>query len=288
MASTYTLNTGIEKPATGEQSGTWGATVNTNSDILDRALNGVGTVSLSGTSSNLTTTDGSLSDGQFKLITFTGSPSGSHTVTIVPNNAQKVYYFYNISGQEVVLSQGSGSNATIPTNSAAVIYADGGGASAAVSDITAKFYTSIADLSTPLGTSAASKVVTADANGDVELSEELLAKSYNETYLAVTSSAAATSVDCEAGNMFMHTLTEATTFTFSNPPVSGIGYIMSLEIIQDASASTFAVTWPTSVDWPTATAPTISATANAVDVFVFSTRDGGTTWYGFTAGQAIA
>ena len=288
MASTYTLNTGIEKPATGEQSGTWGDTVNTNSDILDRALNGVGTVPLSGTSSNLTTTDGTLSDGQFKLITFTGSPSGSHTVTIVPNSAQKVYYFYNISGQEVVLSQGAGSNATIPTNSAAVIYADGGGASAAVSDITAKFYTSIADLSTPLGTSIASKVVTADANGDVSFSEEIIAKSYNETYLAVTSSVNATSVDCETGNMFMHTLTEATTFTLSNPPASGIGYVMSLEIIQDASGSGFAVTWPTSIDWPAATAPTISPAANAVDVFVFSTRDGGTTWYGFTAGQAIA
>jgi len=288
MVSTYTPNTGIEKPQEGEQSGVWGDTVNVNSDILDRALNGVGTVSLSGSSSNLTTTDGALSDGQYKLITFTGSPSGSHTVTIVPNNAQKVYYFYNISGENVVLSQGSGGNATIPTNSAAVIYADGNGASAAVTDITAKFYTSITDLSTALGTSVASKVVTADASGNVNLSEELIAKSYNETYLAVTSSGNATTVDCETGNMFMHTLTEATTFTFSNPPATGIGYVMSLEIIQDASGSGFAVTWPTSIDWPAAIAPTISPAANAVDVFVFSTRDGGTTWYGFTAGQAIA
>jgi len=140
---------------------------------------------------------------------------------------------------------------------------------------------------TTLGTSQASKVVTADANGDVNLSEELKAKSYNETYAAVTSSGAATTVNCETGNAFSHTLTEATTFTFSNPPSSGTAYSMSIEIIQDSGGSGYAITWPTSVDWPSATAPTLTATASAKDVFVFYTRDGGTNWYGFTAGQAL-
>ena len=46
MSSTYTLNNGIEKPATGEQAGTWGATTNRNFDIIDRAINGVKTVTL--------------------------------------------------------------------------------------------------------------------------------------------------------------------------------------------------------------------------------------------------
>ena len=112
--------------------------------------------------------------------------------------------------------------------------------------------------------------------------------SYAETYVAVTSTTNATTVNCEAGNTFSHTLTENTTFTFSNPPATGIAYTFSIEIIQDASASGFAVTWPTSVDWPAATAPTLTATASAKDIFVFTTRDGGTNWYGFTAGQALA
>jgi hypothetical protein len=124
--------------------------------------------------------------------------------------------------------------------------------------------------------------------GDVDITGELTVDSYNETYAAVTSTSNATTVDCEAGNTFMHTLTENTTFTFSNPPASGTGYTMTVEIIQDASATGYTVTWPTSVDWPSATAPTLTATASAVDMFVFTTRDGGTTWYGFTAGQAIA
>ncbi len=138
-----------------------------------------------------------------------------------------------------------------------------------------------------LGTSNASAVVTADANGDVNLAEELKVKSYNETYAAVTSSSNATTVNCENGNAFSHTLTENTTFTFSGEPASGTAFSFSLELIQDASASGYTVTWPTEVDWPSATAPTLTATASAKDVFVFYTRDGGTNWYGFTAGQAL-
>lgn len=64
-------------------------------------------------------------------------------------------------------------------------------------------------------------------------------------------------------------------------------YAMSLKVVQDSGASGYTVTWPTSVDWPAATAPTLTATASAVDQFVFYTYDGGTNWYGFTAGQAL-
>jgi hypothetical protein len=117
---------------------------------------------------------------------------------------------------------------------------------------------------------------------------EFKANSYNESYSAVTSTSNATTVNCETGNTFSHTLTENTTFTFSNPPASGTGYTMTIEIVQDAGASGYIVTWPTSVDFPAATAPTLTATASAVDVFVFTTRDGGTNWYGFTAGLGLA
>ena len=61
MASTYTANSGIEKPGSGEQSGTWGTTTNTNFDIIDRVLNGVGSIAITG-SRMLSTSDGSLSD----------------------------------------------------------------------------------------------------------------------------------------------------------------------------------------------------------------------------------
>ena len=58
MASTYTDNTGIEQPGPGEQSGTWGTTTNRNFDIIDRSLNGVGDITLVGTTHTLSTSDG--------------------------------------------------------------------------------------------------------------------------------------------------------------------------------------------------------------------------------------
>ena len=75
MTSTYTSNSGIEKPGTGDQSGTWGDTTNTNMDIIDRAISGVVSLSLTGTSTTLTTTDGSLTDGMYKVLVSAGSPT---------------------------------------------------------------------------------------------------------------------------------------------------------------------------------------------------------------------
>jgi len=135
MASTYTANTGIEKPGSGEQSGTWGTTTNTNFDIIDRSLNGVGSISLSGTTHTLTTSDGSLSDGQYKVLVLGGSPTGTNTITISPNDQDKLYFVYNNSGESAIFSQGTGSNVTIADGDQAIIYADGAGAAAAVAQI---------------------------------------------------------------------------------------------------------------------------------------------------------
>ena len=92
MASTYTANIGIEKIGAGEQAGTWGATTNANFDIIDRAINGVGAVNLGSASTyTLTTSDGSLSEGQYKLLVLSSANSSGTTVTISPNDQDKVY-----------------------------------------------------------------------------------------------------------------------------------------------------------------------------------------------------
>ena len=131
-----------------------------------------------------------------------------------------------------------------------------------------------------LGLTAASKAVTADANGVVTFDKGTVSKS-----TAITSSSNAATLNLQLGDNFTHTLSENVTYTFSNPGASGKPTIFSLKVIQDSSART--ITWPTSVDWAAATAPTLTATNAGVDVFVFITYDGGTTYYGFTAGQAM-
>lgn len=571
MASTFS-NIGIELIPSGFQSGTWGDTTNVNLQIIDRLTSGVGTIALSGTTHTLTTvTSGSatLSDGQYSVLVFGGSPSGTNTVTISPNTSQHIYFVKNTSGQSVVLTQGSGGNVTIANGKSAIVYCDGAGPSAAVVDLTNTFnfqpldaeltaiaglattdgniivgngstwvaesgataraslgltigtnvqaydaglqsisglttsanqmiyttgsdtyattsltaagrailddadasaqrttlglaigtnvqaydaglqsiaglttsanrmiyttasdtyatflatqdgrdflgltgttaqqtalgllvgtnvqaqnaalqgissvsasltagkmlYTTgtnvfgVADITaagrallddadaaaqrttlgltigtnvqawdanldqiaaltptdgnfivgngsawivesgatvlaslgvtasaaelnyndiTTLGTSQASKVVTADANGDVTLSEELTAKSYNETYATASSSAGALTINCETGNVFQVTLTEDVTSTsFANPPASGTAYGFTLRVVQDSTAR--AITWPAAVKWRSGGfAPALSQAAGAIDVFMFFTTDAGANWYGFTAGQ---
>lgn len=138
MPSSYT-QTGIELIATGEQSGTWGSTTNTNLQIIDRLTNGIGAIALSGTTHTLTTTDATLSDGQYAVLVFGGSPSGTNTVTISPNDAQHLYIVKNSSGQSVVLTQGSGGDVTVANGDTKIVYSDGAGAGAAVVDLTADF-----------------------------------------------------------------------------------------------------------------------------------------------------
>jgi hypothetical protein len=121
MPSTYTTNLGIELPADGELDGVWGDVVNENMDILDRAINGVLSLSLSGTSSTLTTS------------------SGTHTITISPNDAEKIYFVQNNTAQTVAFNQGSGGNASIFAGDSAIVYADGAGAAGAVVNLTNQF-----------------------------------------------------------------------------------------------------------------------------------------------------
>ena len=126
MPSTFTTNTGIEKPAQGEQAGSWGITVNTNMDIVDRAMNGVVALALVGTSSNLTTSNGATSDGQNKVLLCSGTLAAAHTITILPADAQKIYYVKNDATKTVTFSQGSGATtANVAVGSFAIIYADG-------------------------------------------------------------------------------------------------------------------------------------------------------------------
>jgi hypothetical protein len=134
---------------------------------------------------------------------------------------------------------------------------------------------------TTLGTTEASKAVTADANGVVKFDNGI-----QEESTAVTSSSNAATLNLRDGTVFTHTLSENVTYTFSNPAASGYASVFTLKVTQDSSART--ITWPGSVDWAAATAPTLSTGSGDVDVFVFLTVDGGTTYYGFTAGQDLS
>jgi len=135
MASTFTP-AGIELIADGEQSGTWGQTTNTNWELVEELTAGLVSISLSGLSTyTLTTSDGASSEGRHAVIKFTGTPSGTCTVTVSPNDMQKIYWVVNDTDQTVVMSQGSGANVSILAGYNSAVYCDGAGAGAAVGDL---------------------------------------------------------------------------------------------------------------------------------------------------------
>ena len=137
MPSTYTSNNKIQKIATGEQSGTWGNTTNTNFDLFDTAIDGFVSVTLSGTTHTLNIPDGSAGDGRNKVLVFTGTLASTNTISVTPNTVKKHYYVQNntTGGQNIVLSQGSGSSVTIKPGYSSIVYLDGAGSGAAVKEV---------------------------------------------------------------------------------------------------------------------------------------------------------
>jgi len=147
MPSTYTLNNGIELIATGEQSGTWGDTTNTNLELLDSALDGQVTVTLTsaGSSSSpndLPITDGTASNGRNRMVVFNdGSDLGATAyVQLTPNDAEKIIYVRNdLSGsRSIILFQGTynaSNDYELPAGTTAVIFFDGAGSGAVAANV---------------------------------------------------------------------------------------------------------------------------------------------------------
>ena len=147
MASTYTLNNGIELIGTGEQSGTWGDTTNTNLSLLDTALDGQVTVTLpsagtSGSPNTLAIADGSASDGRNRMVIFNdgGDLGATAYVQLTPNDAEKIIYIRNdlAGSRSIILFQGTynaSNDYEVPAGTTAVIYFDGAGSGAVAANV---------------------------------------------------------------------------------------------------------------------------------------------------------
>jgi len=105
---------------------------------------------------------------------------------------------------------------------------------------------------------------------------------YVETLQSVGTVGATSTLSLTTGTFLTATLTASTPCTFTMPSAVG-GKSFILKLIQASSGMTTATF--TSVKWPGGTAPTITATASAVDILSFVSD--GTNWYG-TYAQAFA
>ena len=147
MPSTYTSNNGIELIATGEQSGTWGDTTNTNLSLLDTSLDGQVTITLasagnSGSPNTLDIQDGTASNGRNRMVIFNdGSDLGATAfVQLTPNDAEKIMYIRNSlsASRSIIVFQGTynaSNDYEIPSGTTAVIYFDGAGSGAVAANV---------------------------------------------------------------------------------------------------------------------------------------------------------
>ena len=128
MASTYSPSLRIELIGTGDQSGLWGDTTNTNlGGLIEQAITGVESIPMTDADYTLSALNGSVDESRNAVLIFTsiGSLTGSRNI-IIPA-VEKTYIFKNSTtgGQNLVVKTSGGSGYTVPNGKTAFIYCDG-------------------------------------------------------------------------------------------------------------------------------------------------------------------
>lgn len=123
--------------ATGDQPSTWGTTTNSNFSIIDEALDGVYSVTLTSGSYTLQFTEGTTSAGLNRIIVFSGSYGGTVSIVIAPSNLTKWYWIVNSSNSTLTISNGSGATVSVPVSTQVPIFCYSGGVESMSSGINA-------------------------------------------------------------------------------------------------------------------------------------------------------
>jgi hypothetical protein len=245
MATAATSLLGLALPVTGELSGTWGDTVNTSLTALLDTAV-AGTTTLS-TDADVTLTTTTLAANQARQSIILWTAGGTVTRTITAPAQSKNY---------VVI------NKTSSTQSIKIV---GVGPTTGV-------------------TVAAGSIAYVAWNGVdfVSLLNNPTITNYTESVVAIGTVGASSTLSLANGTVQTATLTASTPCTFTMPTATA-GKSFILQITQAATGMTTATF--TGVKFNAGTAPTITATASAVDILSFVAI--GSTWYG-TYAQAFA
>lgn len=109
---------------------------------------------------------------------------------------------------------------------------------------------------------------------------------YTEAVTTATVSTSTYDIDLSLSSVFDLTLTASTTFTFINPPASGVSKPVTVILTQDATGGRTAAF--NNVKYTDGTLPQLTTTANAIDVLTFFTINGGSWYFGTFAMAAVA
>ena len=277
MASTYSTNLALELIGSGDQSGTWGTTTNTNlGTLIEQAISGYVTQAVStGTDTTITIPSGASGVARNMIIEMTGT-GGANTNLIVPANKKLYFVFNNTSSGQVTVKVAAQTGVSVPNGKKVLLASNG-------TDIVEQFNQVVGNLAVggTLGVTGASTFSAAITYGGVTLSNAVtgtgnmvLATSptittptiTNPAYTAQTLTDAATvSWDMNSGSVA--TLTLGGNRTLAAPTNLKVGTSV-LVVNQDGTGSR-TITWNSIFKWTAGVAPVLSTAASAKDVITF-------------------
>jgi hypothetical protein len=276
MASTYS-NLKFELIATGEQSGAWGATTNTNiGTAIEQAVVGMATLETGDFSSNVATltlsNTNALQDARALCLNITATLSAAGTIN-VPAIEKPYIIINNSSGGYAVTVKVSGQTGiSVPNGKRTVVYNNGTDVASQINYLPTL---TLGDLSGVIvGTTATqtltNKTLTTPAVTNPTVTD------YIESVNAIGTVTTANTLSLSSGTVLTATLTASTACTFTMPTATaGKSFVLLLK--QAASTGNGTATF-TGVKWSAVGAPTITATAGKMDILTFVSD--GTNWYG--------
>ena len=322
--ATYVNNLRLKEIATGDESGTWGTSTNTNLELIGEAL-GIGTEAITTNADTHTTTvaDGSSDAGRAFYLKYTGTLDSACTITIGPNTMKRVQIIENATSgsQNIIISQGSGANVTIAPGKVAVVQLDGAGSGAAVldaltdlavtdslsingttltiGDATAEdtkivfdgnaqdFYIGLDDSADDLVIGLGSAVGTTPAISIDENQNVTMPK-----ILTASTSANISQVSLTDGTVSWDAKAAANAFllleensTISAPTNAVEGAIISIEVAQHASSGPYTLAWNAIFEFVGDVTPTQTATDAKTDIYAF--RYNGSKWQNIGISQNL-
>jgi len=290
MASTFTTNKNIEKPAYNDYASDptgWTTPVNNDWDVIDKGFGGV--LSLNATGA-VGTVNLSITQTQNLIIKITGLMTGNAIYTLPLNAASSAI----VAGQWIINNattgaftieiepvSGGGDSVFVPQGETVCVYCDGTDVELA-DNPTLFIETALASRSVIAGTAltgggslASNVTLNADqataANWRQNVANKLLNPNAVWTAMSETTLTDGATVSWDMQTGFDFILTLGGNRTLANPTNIKVGQKGRLVVVQDGTGSR-TLTWSNYYKFANATAPTLSTTAGATDIFYYDVR----------------
>jgi len=293
MPSTYTTNLRLTKQADGENPNSWGQILNEQViSLVDEAVAGYTTVAVGTTATvTLTNNQGSGDQARSAILEFTGTIGGSHTnIDVLIPNTSKVYIVknsvsYTSADNTLVLKVAGNTGVTIPSGTVA-LYVTNGVTTQAVEKSTfssltvegaATFNSTVSvsgDATFKTNASVSGNIVvggTALFNSTVTVSGKGKFLTGAFSPIVTLTDAASIAVDFDSSNVFLVTLAGNRVLEAPTNTTTNIGAVGHIYLQQDGTGNR-TLSYNTVYQFPNASVPTLSTSANAVDALFYSVR----------------